>query len=180
MIKISKNDDWNILMFQMLCLHGKTRWCGSSTLKCRKTTWCQCLRVQRLLEGRPASHGDGVQKFTNAMAVNHRLCNALGWIWYLSYIYIHIKTWHGVITLDDWLLYITWRYIKYMDDFRVGAHQKVFGRVDGQMHRLLDKHCISIFNVINVIEFHRTSLRLHCIVFLCCCPTSAGNKDGIR
>lgn len=42
------------------------------------------LRVQRLLEGRP-SPGNGVQKFANAMAVNHRLCNALGWL-LISYI----------------------------------------------------------------------------------------------
>ena len=37
--------------------------------------------------------------------------------------------------------------------------------------RLLDEH-------FNIIEFHGTFLQLHCIAFLFCCPTSAGNKNG--
>jgi len=92
-------------------------------------------------------------------------------IFFIYYLYIYIIYIYII-------LYIYIRiYIKYIDNFGVGAHQKVFGRVHGQTQtrnrllELLDEH-------FNIIEFHGTFLQLHCIAFLFCCPTSAGNKDG--
>ena len=161
-----KISDWN----RVIDLVSGNSWnCGASECK-------DCLRAVPALETE-SKNSPMPWLWTTGCAMH------LVGSWYLSYVYIYIiffiyYLYIYILIYIYIILYIYQDiYIKYIDNFGVGAHQKVFGRVHGQTQtrnrllELLDEH-------FNIIEFHGTFLQLHCIAFLFCCPTSAGNKDG--
>ena len=149
-----KISDWN----RVIDLVSGNSWnCGASECK-------DCLRPSQPWKRSPKirqCHGcepQAVQCTWLAPDIFHMYIYILYFL-YIIYIYIY--------NIYIYILYIYQDiYIKYIDNFGVGAHQKVFGRVHGQTQtrnrllELLDEH----FN--NRISWDLSPTSLHCIPVL--------------